>query len=67
MSIFEELIEVGLLQNFSLPQVISFYSTFFDHIKEYKDYNALICDMVESFLSIDKLKELVSEFRLTVA
>jgi len=67
MSIFEEFIEVDLLQKFSLPQVISFYSTFSDHIKEYRDSNALICEMVESFLSIEKLKELVSEFRLTVA
>ena len=57
MSIFEELIEVALLQKFSLVEIITFYSTFFDNTKEYADLNDAVCQTVETFLNLDKLKD----------
>ena len=38
-------------------EIITFYSTFFDNIKEYADLNDAVCQTVETFLSLDKLKE----------
>lgn len=63
MNIFEEYIEVGLLQKFSYAQIISFYCTFSDNVKEYNNLNAAVCQTVESFLSIEQLEKTLIDFR----
>ena len=64
IGIFEELIEGKLLQAFSNTEVISFYSTFFDNHKEYSEINDAVCLTVESFLSFEKFKETMKDFKL---